>query len=299
MSEYHEPVLLKESIDNLIGDINGIYVDVTFGGGGHSKEILNRLGPNAKLIVFDQDNEAKANVMKDDRLIFVDSNFRHLYRYWKWLNLQKVDGILADLGVSSHQFDAGYRGFSYRFDADLDMRMNEDAPKTAALVLATYDAKELQDVFSKYGEVRNAKSLAREIESSRKNGRMLSTSSELNALLDDMYVGDRMKYFSQVYQALRIEVNDEMGALARMLEGGLRVMKVDARFVIISYHSLEDRMVKKFLKTGNVEGRLEKDEYGRSLSEIKIEKKMILPTDEEQGLNVRSRSAKMRVGVKL
>jgi len=299
MSEYHEPVLLKESIDNLIGDANGIYVDVTFGGGGHSKEILNRLGPEAKLIVFDQDNEAKANVIKDNRLIFVDSNFRHIYRYWKWLDVQKVDGILADLGVSSHQFDAGYRGFSYRFEADLDMRMNEDAPKTAAVVLATYNAIELQDVFSKYGEVRNAKTLAREIDTLRRSGRMLSTSNELNALLDDMYIGDKMKYYSQVYQALRIEVNDEMGALADMLEGSLRIMKKDAKFVIISYHSLEDRMVKKFLKSGNAEGKLEKDEYGRSLSEIKMDKKMILPTAEEQDLNVRSRSAKMRVGVKL
>ena len=299
MSEYHEPVLLKESIDNLIGDINGIYVDVTFGGGGHSKEILNRLGPDAKLIVFDQDNEAKANVIKDDRLIYVDSNFRHIYRYWKWLDVQKVDGILADLGVSSHQFDAAYRGFSYRFDADLDMRMNEDAPKTAAVVLATYDAVELQDVFSKYGELRNAKTLARQIETMRRSGRMLSTSNDLNKLLDDMYIGDKMKYYSQVYQALRIEVNDEMGALSDMLEGCLKIMEKDAKFVIISYHSLEDRMVKKFLKSGNAEGKLEKDAYGRSLSEIKMDKKMILPTEEEQDLNVRSRSAKMRVGVKL
>ena len=299
MSEYHEPVLLRESVDSLIGDLNGVYIDVTFGGGGHSKEILKRLGDKAKLIVFDQDAEARANVIKDDRLVFVDSNFRYIYRFWKWLNIPKVDGILADLGVSSHQFDADYRGFSYRYDANLDMRMNENASKTAAVVLAQYDQGDLQDMFSRYGEVRNSKTLAREIVLMRKSGRMLSTSNDLNSLLEEMYVGDKMKYFSQVYQALRIEVNDEMRALSEMLEGGLKVLKRGGKFVVISYHSLEDRMTKKFLKSGNVDGKLEKDEYGRSLSEVKMEKKLILPSEEEQKNNVRSRSAKMRVGVKL
>ncbi|MBT8231183.1 MAG: 16S rRNA (cytosine(1402)-N(4))-methyltransferase RsmH [Saprospiraceae bacterium] len=299
MSEYHEPVLLKESIDRLITNTKGTYVDVTFGGGGHSKEILNRLDSEGKLIVFDQDNEAQENLINDERIFFIDSNFRHIYRFWKWLNIDLVDGILADLGVSSHQFDVDYRGFSYRFDAPLDMRMNEDSSLTAEKVLMTYDAIQLQDVFSRYGEVRNSRKLAQEVVKLKKSGRMLSTSQDLNLLLDSLYVGDKMKYYSQVYQALRIEVNDEMSALGEMLTGGLKILKPGGKFVVISYHSLEDRMVKKFMKSGNIEGKIIKDAYGRVLSDIKMEKKIILPSEEEQNINVRSRSAKMRVGEKL
>jgi len=299
MSSYHNPVLLKESIDSLVWDADGFYIDVTYGGGGHSKEILNRLSAKGRLMVFDQDGEAESNVVNDDRIIFVKANFRYLYRFWRWMEVDKVHGVLADLGVSSHQFDADYRGFSYRFDAELDMRMNEASSKTAQWILKEYGFKDLQDMFSEYGEIRNAKQLAKAIIDFRDSGRELQTTHDLNLVLENVVFGDRMKYFSQVYQALRIEVNDEMGALREVLQDSLRILKSGGKLVVISYHSLEDRLVKRFMKAGNVEGKLKKDEYGRSLSEIKMEKKIILPSEEEQEINVRSRSAKMRIGTKL
>jgi len=299
MSSYHNPVLLKESIDSLVWDADGFYIDVTYGGGGHSKEILNRLSAKGRLMVFDQDGEAESNVVNDDRIIFVKANFRYLYRFWRWMEVDKVHGVLADLGVSSHQFDADYRGFSYRFDAELDMRMNEASSKTAQWILKEYGFKDLQDMFSEYGEIRNAKQLAKAIIDFRDSGRELQTTHDLNLVLENVVFGDRMKYFSQVYQALRIEVNDEMGALREVLQDSLRILKSGGKLVVISYHSLEDRLVKRFMKAGNVDGKLKKDEYGRSLSEIKMEKKIILPSEEEQEINVRSRSAKMRIGTKL
>lgn len=299
MSNYHEPVLLKESIDMLITNPEGIYVDVTFGGGGHSGEILSRLTSKGKLIVFDQDEDAQRNVPEDDRLIFLKSNFRHLYRFWKWLDIQKIDGLLADLGVSSHQFDVKERGFAYRFDSGLDMRMNVNSALTAAEVLNGYAEEDLVRMFSEYGEVRNARKLAREIVAYRKSASGFSTTAHLNSILERIKVGDRNKYFAQVYQALRIEVNDEMLALREMLEGAKRILKPGGRLVVISYHSIEDRMVKRFFKTGNFKGELKKDMYGNSLSELKMIKNLIVPDSKEQEVNPRSRSAKMRIAEKL
>ena len=292
------PVLLRESVDELVQNKNGIYVDVTFGGGGHSQEILNRLGAKGSLIVFDQDGEAERNRIEDERITFVKANFRFLYRFWKWLDVGAVDGVLADLGVSSHQFDTDYRGFSFRFDADLDMRMNNDSSFTAAELLATYSREAMQSVFSRYGEVRNSKKLASVIFESRTAG-SIDTTTQLNDLLEEIKVGDRNKYFAQVYQALRIEVNEEMDCLGEMLEGAERILKVGGKMVAISYHSLEDRMVKRFLKTGSIDGVEEKDDYGRSLASMKMIKKIILPSEEEQNINTRSRSAKMRVGERI
>ena len=298
MSDFHIPVLLRESVDQLVTNKDGVYVDVTFGGGGHSREILSRLSAKGRLIVFDQDGEAKENRIEDERVTFVASNFRYLYRYWKWLSIGDVDGVLADLGVSSHQFDAGYRGFSFRYDAELDMRMNENSNLTAAIVLARYSQKQLQEIFSKYGEVRNSKKLSFRIVDQREV-MQVATTSQLNHILEELMVGERNKYFAQVYQALRIEVNQEMESLEEMLMGVKRVLKAKGRFVGISYHSLEDRMVKRFLKSGFVDGKIPKDDYGRSLAEMKMLGKIILPSEEEQNRNSRSKSAKMRVGEKI
>lgn len=299
MSDYHIPVLLTESIDNLVWNADGLYIDITYGGGGHSKEILNKLSDKGRLIVFDQDEEAEANLIDDQRISFVKSNFRYLHRYWKWMGLEQVDGVFGDLGVSSHQFDVEYRGFSYRFDAALDMRMNESAERTAEWILNEYGMADLKAMFSEYGEVRNATKLSATIIDHRKSGRPLRSTADLNAVLDSVLFGDKMKYYSQVYQALRIEVNDEMGALKEVLTDSLKILKQNGKLIVISYHSLEDRIVKRFMKTGNVEGVLKKDDYGRSLAEIKMDKKLILPSEEEQEINIRSRSAKMRVGTKL
>ncbi|NNE25876.1 MAG: 16S rRNA (cytosine(1402)-N(4))-methyltransferase RsmH [Saprospiraceae bacterium] len=299
MSDYHVPVLLQETLSHLIGDVNGLYMDMTFGGGGHSKAILDKLGPKGDLVVFDQDVEAQNELFEEERICFVKSNFRHVYRFWKWMNLEKVDGILADLGVSSHQFDVDYRGFSYRFDAPLDMRMNEDANATAAHVLNTYDARQLQDIFSRYGEIRNSRTLAKAIVDYRKNVKPIEGTFELNQLVNPLVFGDRIRYLSQLYQALRIEVNEEMDALADMLESAIRILKPGGKLVVISYHSLEDRMVKRYLKSGNREGKVIKDDFGKPQVNIKQLGKLILPTEEEQKINSRSRSAKMRVGQRI
>lgn len=299
MSEYHEPVLLQESVDHLIINPDGIYADLTYGGGGHSAEILSRLSSKGKLVVFDQDRDAESNLIDDPRLVFVRSNFRYLYRFWRWLKLEALHGVLADLGVSSYQFDEKQRGFSYRFESELDMRMNKASRQTASDVLNNYSEAQLQEVFSEYGEVRNSKSLAREIADKRSVGNQPWTSTRLNDLLEQMRIGDKYKYMAQVYQALRIEVNDEMNALKEMLEAGLKVLKPGGRFVIISYHSLEDRLVKRFFKTGNFEGKPVKDEYGKLISSIRMKKNLILPDKEEMKINLRSRSAKMRVAEKI
>ncbi len=299
MSKFHVPVLLKESIDHLIENADGLYMDLTFGGGGHSNEILKQLSPKGGLIIFDQDVESKGQIKDDKRLVAVKANFRYLYRFWKWLDVPKVDGILADLGVSSHQFDTDYRGFSHRFDSELDMRMDEESPLNARMVLNQYDAKKLQSVFSEYGEIRNSKTLAEAIVKHRREVKEIRTTSELNKLLDNMSYGDKHRYYSQVYQAVRIEVNDELEALKDMLEDTIRVLKPGGKLVVISYHSLEDRIVKRFMKTGSISGEVQKDDYGRNLSEIKLERKLILPAEEEQKINSRSRSAKMRVGLKI
>ncbi|NBU52226.1 MAG: 16S rRNA (cytosine(1402)-N(4))-methyltransferase RsmH [Chitinophagia bacterium] len=295
MSSYHDPVLLRESVDALITSPEGTYIDLTFGGGGHSREILNNLTSKGRLIAFDQDEDAERNLLHDERLIFLKSNFRHLYRYWKWLGIEKVDGVLGDLGVSSFQFDEAQRGFSFRFDAELDMRMNKSYKNTAADILMRYERNELQDMFSRYGEIRNAKTLASEIMRLRESGEEIVSSFRFNQILDRLRVGDRNKYFAQVYQALRIELNEEMLSLEEVLEACVKIVKPGGRIVMISYHSLEDRLVKKFFRSGNAEGRIEKDMYGQSLSSLKQLGKIVIPDNEEQKRNPRSRSAKMRV----
>jgi 16S rRNA (cytosine1402-N4)-methyltransferase len=299
MSDYHVPVLLKSSIDYLVTDPDGIYVDLTFGGGGHSREILSRLTSKGRLIVFDQDEDAKENLPDDARITFVQSNFKYLYRFWKWMDIPKASGILADLGVSSYQFDEEDRGFSYRFDNELDMRMNRQSELTAAAILNMYDAQSLQAVFSEYGELRNARTLAREILAYREKGAEIDSSRVLNRILDKVRIGDRFKYYAQVYQSLRIEVNDEMNALKQMLMDSEKVLALGGRLVLISYHSLEDRLVKKFLKSGNFKGHIEKDEYGKSLVPFKAVKKLVLPDESEVKINSRARSAKMRIAEKI
>ena len=298
MTDYHVPVMLHESIDLMGIEGNGIYVDATFGAGGHSREILNRLGPDSKLLVFDQDQDATQNLIQDDRLIFIDSNFRYLENYLNYLKIEKIDGILADLGVSSFQFDSEDRGFSYRFDAMLDMRMNQEMKLSANDLLQTYPEEELVDVFSKYGEVRNSKTLAREIVKNRSQA--IWTSQRFNALLDRLRMGTTAKYFAQVYQAIRIEVNDEMGALKDLLQASKKYLKKDGRLVVISYHSIEDRIVKNVMKKGNAEGKMEQDDFGNIERPFKVITKQVVEADEEEKKrNSRARSAKLRAARKL
>ena len=300
MSEYHVPVLLGPSIDGLDIRPNGIYVDVTFGGGGHAREIANRLDDKGHLFVFDQDEDAEANLWGAENVTLIISNFRHLTRWMKYYGVSgRVDGILADLGVSSHQFDDPSRGFSYRYDEPLDMRMNQQQTLTAADVVNQYDATQLQDVFSKYGEVTNAKTLAQHILKARA-GSPISTTGQLADVADQCVKGLRMRYLSQLFQALRIEINDEMGALKALLMSAHEVLKPEGRVAVISYHSLEDRLVKRYFKSGNFEGEPDTDLFGRrkELWEV-ITQRPIEPDDEEQRVNPRSRSAKLRIAEKL
>jgi 16S rRNA (cytosine1402-N4)-methyltransferase len=292
---YHLPVLLNESIEHLQISEGDFVADVTFGGGGHAKEILNRLGAKGRLVAFDQDFDANANVLKDERLIFCQANFRYIKKFLRLEGISKVDAVFADLGVSSHQFDEGSRGFSYRFpEAELDMRMNVELEWTAADVLNKYDAIQLQRVFSEYGEVRNSKELANAIVKARK-AMKFERVGHLLELLNEVGRGSKMKYWSQVFQALRIEVNEEMQALQELLEASLDILKPGGRIVVISYHSIEDRMVKRFLKTGNVRGEIVKDDYGHIDRPFKlINKQVILPTLSEIRKNTRARSAKLR-----
>jgi 16S rRNA (cytosine1402-N4)-methyltransferase len=295
---YHVPVMPKESLEGLAIREEGIYVDATFGGGGHSRLILDALGDKGRLLGFDQDKDALANVPEDERFTFVQHNFRFLRRFLKLYGIRKVDGILADLGVSSHQLDEGTRGFSYRFDHELDMRMNQSEGVTAADLLNTYLEEDLVQVFSEYGEVRNSKTLAAGIVQARQGSKIRTVGDFLSAI-DPFVRGARRKYLSQVFQALRIEVNDEMGALEAFLEQSLEVLKPGGRLVFISYHSLEDRLVKNFLKSGNLQGVQEKDFYGNIYRPFKvITRKALLPTPEEIKVNPRARSAKLRVGEK-
>lgn len=297
--KYHIPVLAAECIDALNIRPGGVYVDATFGGGGHSRLILEKLGPTGKLFAFDQDDDAHANLPEDERLVFVNHNFRFMRRFLRYYKVEAVDGILADLGVSSHQLDEESRGFSYRFDAKLDMRMNKEHNSTAAEVLNSRTAKELQEIFGTYGEVRNARSLAQAIVQ-RREVKPFENIAELVSIASSLAMGKRQRYLSQVFQALRIEVNDEMGALKQFLEDSLRVLKPGGRLVVVSYHSLEDRMVKNFLKTGNVEGVVQSDFYGNVQRPFKIMyKQVVVPTKTEISLNPRARSAKMRAGEKI
>ena len=299
MNEYHVSVLLKESIENLNILPGGKYVDLTFGAGGHSRSILHNLSAKGHLYAFDQDADAVANALVDERFTLIEANFRYLRRFLRLEGVKEVDGILADLGVSSHQLDMPERGFSYRFDAPLDMRMNTQADFTAAVLLQTYSEEKLVDVLSSYGEVRNAKTLAKALVHAGKVAE-IRTTFDLNRVLDQHVLGPRLKYFSQVYQALRMEVNDEIGALKDMLTEGYEVLKPGGRFVVITFHSIEDRVVKNFFKAGNFDGEMEKDDFGNiSRPFVLINKKVIVAENKEQRENARSRSAKLRVAEKI
>lgn len=300
MSEYHVPVLLGPSVDGLAVRPDGIYVDATFGGGGHAKEIAQRLDDNGHLFVFDQDEDAEANLWGATNVTLITSNFRHLTRWMKYYDvIGRVDGILADLGVSSHQFDDPSRGFSYRYDEPLDMRMNRQQLLSAADVINQYDAVQLQDIFSKYGEVTNARTLAQHIVKSR-SASPITTTGQLADVADACIKGLKMRYLSQLFQALRIEINDEMGALKDLLISAQEVLKPGGRVAVISYHSLEDRLVKRYFKSGNFEGEADTDLFGRrkELWEV-ITQRPIEPDEEEQRVNPRSRSAKLRVAEKM
>lgn len=300
--DYHIPVLLKESVDGMNIHSDSICVDVTFGGGGHSREILSRLGKGGHLYSFDQDSDAAKNVKSDERFTFVRSNFRFLKNFMQYHEVDEIDALLADLGVSSHHFDAEDRGFSFRFeDSELDMRMNQQSKKTAASILNTYSEEALADVFYLYGEIRQSRKIASMIVRQR-NIQPYRTVADLLATVSPM-AGKGVKdkqFLAQVFQALRIEVNSEMDALKEMLLQALEVLRVGGRISVISYHSLEDRLVKNFFKTGNFEGKLEKDLYGNVQTPFKlINNKVIVPSEEEIGVNPRARSAKLRIAEKI
>ncbi len=296
---YHNPVMLHESVDGLAIKPNGTYVDVTFGGGGHSKEILSRL-VDGKLLAFDQDEEAESNRLENPNLIFVAANFRYLKKYLRLNKTTAIDGLLADLGVSSHQFDSAARGFSIRFNADLDMRMDKSSSLTAAIILNTYTEEDLHRIFGMYGEVQNAKSLAREIVSARISSPIESIDQLKEILIPLAKRGKQNQYMAQVFQALRIEVNDELGALTELLLQSAEVISPGGRLAVISYHSLEDRMVKNFINKGKFRGEVEKDFFGNEIKPFAaVNRKAIIPTDAEIELNNRSRSAKLRIAVKL
>ena len=300
MTDYHIPALLHESIEGLNIQPNGTYVDVTFGGGGHSKEILSRLGDAGKLYGFDQDEEAYENVLHDDRFVFVRSNFRYLNNFLQYYQVEKVDGILADLGVSSHHFDDEDRGFSFRYDSLLDMRMNQSAKQTAADILNNYDEEQLSNIFYLYGELRTSRKIASAIAFARQ-AKPITTVNEFLKIMDRFTYRDKeKKVLAQAFQALRIEVNQELDALSEMLQQSVERLAVGGRISVISYHSLEDRMVKNFFRSGNIEGKIEKDFYGNPLTNLKIiNRKVIIPSQEEQRINPRSRSAKLRIAEKI
>ena len=299
---YHVPVLLKESVDGLDIQPDGIYVDVTFGGGGHSKEILSRLGAKGHLYSFDQDADAEKNIVNDDRFTFVRSNFRYIENWMQYYGVEHIDGLLADLGVSSHHFDDETRGFSFRFDAPLDMRMNNRAGKTAADVLNDYSEDQLADVFYLYGELKDSRRIAKKLTKTRQQGRIETTGQLLQILgIDTDSVNSQWKKdMAKIYQALRIEVNHEMDALREMLKGATRLLGKGGRLSVITYHSLEDRIVKNVMKSGNAEGKVKQDFFGRFQSPFKlISNKVIVPSEEEQTENPRSRSAKLRIAEKI
>ncbi len=299
MSSYHQPVLLADSVRYLVSDPDGVYVDVTYGGGGHSQAILDQLSEKGRLFGFDQDIDAQRNIIQDDRMIFVQSNFSYIRHFLEYYGITEVTGVIADLGVSSHHFDDEERGFSYRFDSELDMRMNQLARQTAADVLNTYGAADLQRIFSEYGEIRNSRSLAQAIVEHRLHQK-IHTVVDLEQIIDRLYRGDRIKYTAQVYQSLRIEVNDELGVLKDMLLASMESLASGGRLVVISYHSLEDKLVKLLIRDNNFEKKKIVDEYGRSLNVLKpISKKPIIPSEEEIKINSRAASAKMRVAEKL
>ncbi|MBE0392768.1 16S rRNA (cytosine1402-N4)-methyltransferase [Flavobacterium sp. 7E] len=296
--EYHNPVLLQESVDGLAIKPNGIYVDVTFGGGGHSKEILKRLGPDGKLFAFDQDEDALANALQDERFVLINENFRHLKRFLRFNGVKSVDGILGDLGVSSHQFDVPERGFSTRFDAELDMRMSQKNDLNAYKVVNEYDDVNLKRVFLDYGELKSAPALARTIVEAREVHPIKTTDALKDILAKFLPEKVRNKILAQIYQAIRIEVNQEMDVLKEFLEQSLEILKPEGRLSVISYHSLEDRLVKRFMKNGMFEGEPEKDFFGNFSVPFKTVGKLIIPNAAEIKLNNRARSAKLRIAQK-
>ncbi len=299
MTSYHQPVMLQECLEGLNIQKNGVYVDVTFGGGGHSKAILERLGPEGKLIGFDQDPDAKKNIPNDDRFIFLDQNFQFLKNQLRFLGIKKVDGILADLGVSSHQFDAADRGFSIRFDATLDMRMDQSREKDAKYILNNYAEEELHKIFGMYGEVHNARSLAALIAKARVISPIESVAAFKDLIRPMVKRGKENQYYAQVFQALRIEVNEELEVLKDFLIQSAEVLKPSGRLVVMSYHSLEDRLVKNFIQKGKFSGEVEKDLYGNSFTPLTaVTRKAVVATEEEVKINNRARSAKLRIAEK-
>jgi 16S rRNA (cytosine1402-N4)-methyltransferase len=296
---YHNPVLLKESVEGLNIKSDGIYVDVTYGGGGHSREILKHL-TTGKLYAFDQDDDAFANKAEDEKLVLIKQNFKYMKNFLKMYNALPVDGILADLGVSSHQFDEGTRGFSTRFEGKLDMRMDKSGALTAADIVNTYDEQALVNMFSTYGEVENSKRLAACIVKERASKKINTTEEFKQAIISCIPKMREQQYLAKVFQALRIAVNSELDVLKELLKQSLEVLKPGGRLSVISYHSLEDRLVKNFIKSGNFEGKVEQDFYGNKLVDFKaINRQLITPSEEELKLNNRSRSAKLRIAEKL
>jgi 16S rRNA (cytosine1402-N4)-methyltransferase len=296
--EYHNPVLLKETVDGLNIKPDGVYVDVTFGGGGHSKEILSRLDLNGKLFAFDQDEDALKNALNDGRFVLIHENFRYIKRFLRFNGIKKVDGILADLGVSSHQFDIPERGFSTRFDAELDMRMSKKNELNAFKVVNEYDETNLRRIFSDYGELNNALAIAKVIIEAREM-EVIKNTEQLKHILGRFLPNHKAhKILAQIYQAIRIEVNQEMDVLKEFLEQSLEILNPQGRLSVISYHSLEDRLVKRFMKNALFEGEPEKDFYGRFEVPFKLIGKMIIPSNEEIKINNRARSAKLRIAEK-
>ena len=292
---YHSPVLLKESVDALNIKEDGVYVDVTFGGGGHSREILSRLGEKGRLFAFDQDPDAQQNKIDDPRFVLIGENFRFISRFLRFYGVKKVDGVLADLGVSSHQFDEAERGFSTRFDADLDMRMDQKSELSGKKIINTYTEEQLSDVLFLYGELRNARTLAKTIVEARAE-KEIKTSFELKEVLQRFLPkAKEHKILAQIFQAIRIEVNQELEVLKEFLEQMPQLLNEDGRLSVISYHSLEDRLVKRFIRTGLFTGEPEKDFYGNTNEPMKKVGKMIVPTREEIKENNRARSAKLRI----
>ncbi len=296
---YHRPVLLKESVDGLNIKKNGIYVDVTFGGGGHSREILKRLGDKGKLIAFDQDEDALVNRLEDERFQLINENFRFLKRFLKFYGILKVDGILADFGVSSHQFDVAERGFSTRYDAKLDMRMDQRTEKSAFHIVNSYTEEDLRKVFFEFGELRSARGMASAIVTARAEKRILTTDDLKFVLSRFLPKGKENKILAQIYQALRIEVNEELSVLKEFLVQVPEVLNKGGRLSVISYHSLEDRLVKRFIRDGKFEGQAEKDFYGNVQVPLKKIGGLIVPSAEEIAENSRARSAKLRIAERI
>ena len=298
--DYHIPVLLEESVNGLDIQPDGVYIDVTFGGGGHSREILKHLGEKGHLYSFDQDQDAESNIVNDDRFTFVRSNFRYLKNWMRYYEVDHIDGLLADLGVSSHHFDDESRGFSFRFDAPLDMRMNKRATLTAADVVNDYSEEQLADIFYIYGELKNARRVAATLVKARQQQRIGTTGQLLHAT-ENLFAREReKKEVTKLFQALRIEVNHEMDALREMLNAACTLLRPGGRLSVITYHSLEDRIVKNVMRAGNAEGKVEQDFFGRTKSPLHlINNKVVTPSDEEVERNPRSRSAKLRIAEKI